>query len=286
MLKYNLFLVYIFTLNVLLGQSSSWFEQKSERSHGVFVDWGYNISAYTRSDIRFTGVDYDFTFYGVEAKDRPTPFDPKIYLKLSQFTIPQYNLRIGFDYKGKWVFAFAVDHMKYVLNDIYQNKTVKGYINVNDFPLNENFDGSERQISNYLTIEHTDGLNYLNFEVFRKWSVLQLKNVKGKPFFEWNILAGMSLGVLLPKTNARVLGKERNDAFHLAGYGVSANIGSSFTFFRYLQLKTFLKGGAINMPDIITAGIDKPDRARQSFGFIQYNFLIGFNVPIRNQRSK
>ena len=51
--------------------------------------------------------------------------------------------------------------------------------------------------------------------------------------FQINATEGIGGGVLLPKTNAKLLNKDRHDDFHLSGYGVSAKIGLNFTIFKY-----------------------------------------------------
>lgn len=50
--------------------------------------WGWNRATHTKSDIHFTGNDYDFTLNDVVAKDRQSPWDPAIYLNPANLTIP------------------------------------------------------------------------------------------------------------------------------------------------------------------------------------------------------
>jgi hypothetical protein len=48
--------------------------------------------------LRFIGPGYDFTLKGVQAKDRPSE-DFKTYVSLTDFTVPQFNFRIGYNIK-------------------------------------------------------------------------------------------------------------------------------------------------------------------------------------------
>jgi hypothetical protein len=66
----------------------------------LFLYWGYNRSAFTRSNLRFSGPDYDFTLHRVSAKDRPSKLD-WVYIKPTTFTIPQYQYRIGYFFKDR-----------------------------------------------------------------------------------------------------------------------------------------------------------------------------------------
>ena len=89
-----------------------------------------------------------------------------------------------------------------------------------------------------------------------------------------NLTEGLGAGVLLPKTNTRLLGKERYDEFHLAGYGLSAKVGLNFTFFKHFFIQTELKGGYIDMNDIRTTKYTS-DSASQHFWFLQRIISFG-----------
>ena len=45
------------------------------RKGSFYFYWGWNRDAYTKSDISFSGNDYNFTLDNVVAKDRQSPFD-------------------------------------------------------------------------------------------------------------------------------------------------------------------------------------------------------------------
>ena len=81
-------------------------------------------------------------------------------------------------------------------------------------------------------------------------------------------------GVLLPKTNTTLLGKERYDEFHLAGYGLSGKVGLNFTFFKHFFIQAEVKGGYINMNDIRTTN-NTADKASQDFWFFQRIIAVG-----------
>ena len=85
---------------------------------------------------------------------------------------------------------------------------------------------------------------------------------------------GAGGGFLYPKTNTKLLGKERYDEFHVSGYGFSAKAGLNITFLKYFFIQGELKGGYINMKDIRTTQ-DKADRAEQDFWFFQRILVIG-----------
>ena len=92
--------------------------------------------------------------------------------------------------------------------------------------------------------------------------------------FQLNITEGLGAGVLYPKSNTTLLGKDTYDEFHLSGYGFSATVGLNLTFFKYFFIQTDLRGGFINMPDIRTTS-NANESASQHFWFLQRVFSIG-----------
>lgn len=238
--------------------------------------WGWNRGHYSTSDIRFKGSDYDFTLNNVKADDKPKPFGI-YYLKPNELTIPQTNFRVGYFFKENYTISLGLDHMKYVMrND--QTVKIDGTINTGG-----EFDGTYNNddivlTEDFLTFEHTDGLNYINAEVSRfdnldNWLKFPVKNI------DINLTEGVGVGVLYPKTNTTLLGKERYDEFHVSGYGISAHVGLNITFFKYFFIQSNFKVGYINMQDIRTTN-DKVDSASQHFTFIENMYVFGakFNL--------
>ena len=88
------------------------------------------------------------------------------------------------------------------------------------------------------------------------------------------ITEGLGAGVLYPKTNAKLLSKNRQDEFHIAGYGVSARAGLNITFFKYFFIQGDIKGGFINMPNIRTTS-SSSDTASQHFFYFERIISLG-----------
>ena len=237
-----------------------------------FVYWGGNRESYSDSDIRFKGADYDFTIYNVEAHDKPKGWHVD-YINPSKMTIPQTNFRMGYFISDKYNISLGVDHMKYVMS---QNRRVKysGYY-PNQGTYDENPTADELTLDeNFLTFEHTDGLNYINTEISRFEDISKLFKIQNTDKFQLNLQGGIGGGILYPKTNAKLLGKERHDDFHVSGYGVSAKAGINLTFFKHFFIMYDIKGGYINMNDIRTTA-ESTDTAQQDFFFFQKTIALG-----------
>jgi hypothetical protein len=126
----------------------------------------------------------------------------------------------------------------------------------------------------FLTYEHTDGLNYVNTEVSRHDDISKWFRLPNIDKVQINLTEGLGGGVLYPKTNTKLLGKERHDDFHISGYGVSAKAGINITFYKHFYIQGELKGGYINMQDIKTTA-SNDDSAFQDFFFFQRIIAFG-----------
>ncbi|WP_298370040.1 hypothetical protein [uncultured Lutibacter sp.] len=241
----------------------------------MFVYWGWNRGHFSNSDITFKGEDYNFTLKDVVSDDKPKPFGI-YYFKPDEITIPQTNFRIGYFFKENYTVALGVDHMKYVMRN---NQTVNYS---GSLPAGSEIYTSTGNVINlsedFLTFEHTDGLNYVNVEVSRfdnldNWLKFPIKNI------DINLTEGVGVGVLYPKTNTKLLGKERYDQFHVSGYGVSAHVGLNITFFKCFFIQSNIKAGYINMGDIRTTA-STSDSAKQHFTFFENMYVFGarFNI--------
>jgi hypothetical protein len=248
-------------------------QESSSKKGSFYFYWGWNWDAFTNSDIRFKGEDYDFTLHEVQSRDKQFPFESGTYLNIGRMTIPQYNFRIGYYFRDNWEVSFGADHMKYVMQQ-NQFTRIDGFIGEAYGDFAGTYRGEAIQLSrDFLQFEHTDGLNYLNLELRRRDDVLNYRN------FQLNILEGMGMGALVPKTNTVLLGKERYDEFHTSGFGISAVLALNFSFYRYFFVQTEFKSGYINMFNIRTTA-DKMDTAEQSFYFAQINAVLGFRISL------
>ncbi len=237
-----------------------------------FISWGGNRESYSNSDIHFRGKDYNFTLYDVEAIDKPKGWHCD-YINPLRMTIPQTNFRLGYFISDHYSIALAVDHMKYVMN---QNQSVNFtgmYPNAGTY--GETLPNNQVLLTeNFLTFEHTDGLNYVHSEVSRFDDISKLFRITNTDIIQINITEGLGGGILYPKTNTQLLGRKRHDDFHISGYGFSAKAGINITFLKHFYIQGELKGGYINMPNIRTTE-NSSDSASQHFLFFQRIFALG-----------
>ncbi len=234
----------------------------------MFIFWGWNRAAFSKSDIRFKGNGYDFTLNNVVAHDRPSALSWD-YINPGELSAPQFNFRYAYFIKDNLALVFSQDHMKYVMD---QNQTAKFNGQISDptyaaMIKNEQVDLTDEQ---FLTFEHTDGLNYINI------GLEKYKNILSKKNFDIFWSYGGGAGALMPKSNVKLFGNERSDRYHFAGFGLDARTNINFVFWNHIMARVEGKFGYINMPDIKTTLNNKPDKASQDFVFYQVNFGVGY----------
>lgn len=260
-----------------------------------FVMWGGNRESYSDSDVNFRGKDYNFTVDNMAAHDKPKGWHID-YVNPVNMTIPQTNLRFGYFFSDHYSVAIGVDHMKYVMTQ-NQIANVTGNINLpandpgsiyngiyNNTPVDMSQGGAqeggyENGITPpngpaFLMYEHTDGLNYVHTEVARFDDISKWFGLPNIDKVQINLTEGLGAGLLYPKTNTTLLGKERHDDFHVSGYGISAKAGLNITFFKHFYVQGELKGGYIDMKDIRTT-LSSEDRASQHFTYFQRILAVG-----------
>jgi len=261
------------TNNVIAQETTEIQNKYTTHNKGkFFISWGGNRDTYSKSDITFTGEDYNFTLENVEAHDKPKGWHVD-YINPSRMTIPQTNFRMGYFLSDHYSIAIGVDHMKYVMTQD-QTVTSDGY-----YPKLGSYDeilpNSQVLLTEeFLKYEHTDGLNYINTEVSRHDDISSLFHIENTDKIQINLTEGAGFGLLYPKTNTTLLGKERHDDFHVSGYGTSLKAGLNVTFFKHFYLQGELKGGYINMQDIRTTQSTE-DSASQDFFFFQRIIAVG-----------
>jgi hypothetical protein len=270
---FSAFLITLFINNTIAQENTVVQDRYTNHNKGkFFISWGGNRDSYTKSDITFRGKDYNFTLDNVQAHDKPKGWHVD-YLNPARMTIPQTNLKLGYFINDHYSVAIGVDHMKYVMT---QDKTVNidGYY-PNPGSYDELLPNNQVLLTEeFLTFEHTDGLNYVNTEFSRHDDISSIFKIGNTDKIQVNLTEGIGFGLLYPKTNTKLLGKERHDDFHVSGYGTSLKAGLNVTFFKHFYIQGELKGGYINMQDIRTT-LSSEDTASQDFFFFQRIIAIG-----------
>lgn len=270
-----------FLLSLLsLATFSQQADSVKRKKHNFFFYWGYNRSAYSKSDITMKAANYNYTLHDVVAHDRPSPFDPNIYFNPKWLSIPQFNVRAGYQLNEKWWISGGYDHMKYVV-DAYQNTSISGTIDSSASQLYAGeYDNTPMVLDDkeFLHFEHTDGLNFISIDMEYVSNIWKSKNTK----FNFEHRAGAGLGILYPRTDVNIFGVKNANIFNLAGMGVSLKSQFRLNMWKVLFVQLSGKVGGITMPRITTSGYNG-DYAKQSFLFAEVFWVVGVRFGFGEQ---
>ena len=239
--------------------------------------WGYNHSAYTKSDLQLIGEGYDFTLSKVAAEDRPEPFS-SVYFNPTKITIPQFNIRLGYNFWNNFNLSLGYDHMKYVIRN-NQDVSINGYVTPGiDEQWSGNYNGETVPLNDkHFHYENSDGLNYIRLQLTR---VDQWYRTKKTGWFAINSLMGVSTGMVLSFNDLNFAGDFTRRTISASGYGISGHLGVRFEFWRHLFVQTNLAGGFIHQVNVKTRPTGT-DHAKQRFGYIASETVVGFLFYIR-----
>lgn len=267
--------------NTNTPNSKSIFNPENKRNFSrkgdFYFHWGYNNSWYGKSDIRFTGPNYDFKLHDVVSHDRQSKLSWE-YLNPGLITVPQYNIRVGYFIKDNYSISIGWDHMKYVM-DIPQTVAITGHIGANITPENVptgalagDYNGQSINVKeSMLTFEHTDGFNYANVEVERYDDIWVAPGGNTSLTLE----TGLGGGLIVPRSDVRLFGLGRNNHWNVSGYGVSAKVGLKFYIWKHVYLQNTTKFGATNLKQIHTTGWDEYDKASQKINYVENMTVVG-----------
>lgn len=269
-----IFTVLLFTL----------FSQAQTKKNFYFFTWGYNRAVYTKSNIHFTGDNYDFTLKKVVAKDRPTHLDNTTifgtYLNPKFLTIPQFNCHFGRKFKDKWAVSIGWDHMKYVMsaNQIVQiTGDIATEVSNPKIPTNQyagHYEGQNIQLTkDFLTFEHTDGYNIVSVDVDRFFNLYR----SNYQHLAITANCGAGIAMVVPRSDVRLFGVGANHPWNISGEGLLVKAGLQCHFSKYFYIEAVAKSGATYLQAIPTTG-RKGDIAKQAIGFLEGVVQLGVKI--------
>lgn len=256
-------------------------KKKDSHSKGTLWGyWGYNRSIYTKSDIRFVGPGYDFTLAGARAHDNQAN-EFGTYINPATLTVPQFNIRLGYNFWENWSLSAGYDHMKYVFadqNEVFLSGKIDPNVdNVTNWSGTYNAEPvvTARKTFHY---ENSDGLNFLRLELTRIDRLLRLGD---REQFVITSNLGLSLGGVLSYNDFTFAGSATVRTISMSGYGISAHISPRFEFFRHVFIQPIFTGGFMNQVRVKTRPNNASSYAKQKFGFMELSTVLGFFAYIR-----
>lgn len=276
----------LFFAVVLLISVNSFSQIKKEKRRvsnekgAMFVSWGFNRSAYTKSTLRLVGSGYDFSMHYAKATDHQSPIGSGDY-SITSISVPQYNFKVGYCYKKKWSIQLGLDHMKYVFSD--NNRVVlNGFVSIdtntvsfgNSQPIGKGFIESKSIKTNKNDFQYSNlkGLNYIHAEL--GWTEkLWVPGRKGN--FVLSASLGLGTGIILSYSDLYYDGIQNSATRSVSGYGLSGFAGLRTEFFKNFFLYTNFSTGFLHKIHEKTSLEDHSAYASQFFGFSQIEAGVG-----------
>lgn len=247
--------------------------KKISNAKGTFWGyWGYNRSAYSKSDLTFKGHGYDFTLSGASASDNPSKKFTE-YVSLKTITVPQFNVRFGYYFTNKYALSIGYDHMKYLFDDA-NHVLLNGHIQPGlDSTWSGDYVNQEVVTNrNNFHYENSNGLNYIRLQVTRTDKFYQTRDKR------FALSSNLSLGTGCVLTINDFLFAEKFDRYtaSISGYGISGHASLRFEFFRHVFIQPEISGGSINLSHVRNRKEDKTAYTQQQFWYGQRNLVVGF----------
>lgn len=243
--------------------------------------WGYNRAAYTKSKIHFVGNGYDFTLSGVRAKDRPANKLSQ-YIDPTKFTVPQFNLRIGYNFANYWNISLGYDHLKYVMvhgPEYLLNGEISNGVDANwSGSYQDKLVTTEENSFHY---ENTNGMNYIRVELSRVKNLIRNE----KDNFTLTSLIGVSSGAILSFNDFTFGGKKDVETLSLSGIGISMHSGLRFEFFKHFFIQPNFSLGYLRQIQVKTRPTEYSALASQHLGYMEGNITLGALFYIRPTNS-
>jgi hypothetical protein len=271
MKKLLIIFLLIFSSTTLQAQYKQ--QKKSTAKGTLFCYWGYNRSIYTPSTIRFIGPGYDFKLKGVQAVDRPSR-NLAEYVNFNTFTVPQFDVRIGYNFKRNWAISLGYEHMKYVMKHgptYYLSGTISPGID-QATGWSGTYSG-DSVVTNETTFhyENTNGLNYINFQLTNVFKIYQSQ--KGNVAL--TTLMGVGAGPILSYNDFTFAGEKSMETVSLSGLGASGHFGLRAEFFKHFFVAANVQGGFIGQYRVKTRPNDYDSHAKQAFLYGQRDIVVG-----------
>lgn len=268
-------LIALLTVTTAFSQEPKLLSSASSRKDEgrFFFFWGYNRSIYSKGDIHVKGEGYDFTAEKVKADDDPEAFDPNIYFNITKLTIPQFNFRAGYFLTERTCISLGWDHLKYRTNHQQTVNVTGDYVKNGEVIT---YDNEPIYLTNrFFHLEHTDGLNYIRFNLDYKipalWNKAHTVGI--------DLMPGVGLGPVCPWTDAVLDGKQYRTFFRPAGAAISTNLTVRANIGKSFFIQTTGRVGGVKLIDVY---IDPNIRAKQQFFYGEFNITAGCTFGFKN----
>lgn len=255
----------IFSLNTSNAQPGN---KPKRKKHTLYASWGYNKEWYTRSSIHVSQPELNnhYTLRHVTASDHPG-WDEKSIFK-QQFTIPQYNYRIGYMFNEEKGMGIEInfDHTKYIIDE-GQIVNLDGTLNGKSTNMNIIFNHA-----NGFYYYLNNGANFLLFNFVKRWKLINDR----KEWIKIDAFGKIGVGPVIPHVENSFFGKDNEPHFQIGGWNAGIEGVVRATIFKYGYIEYCNKLDYARYSGLrIYKG-----KVHHNFGTYEMILNIGVSVPL------
>jgi hypothetical protein len=264
-----------------------------------YIYWGYHRNFYAPSDIHFKSDRYDFTLLDAKANDMPANKDQ--YFKLKEFSVPQFNFRMGTELKNNWFLSLGYDHHKYRLTQT-QNMKIEGNIDPSALAYYKpdpadggtyvgSFSSGDTILykRSFMDFHHSNGMNYIRVQLEKRGTIFQFPKIKSRI----DLYGGLGTGAVICWTDFTFMRQRYLNNLHFSGIGISAVYGARFVINDCFFIQHGFQNGINYLFDIqlekhaVANGTnDGGARASQTIHYFERGVQVGYTFKIGQKKNK
>ena len=278
LIRISILLVACFSPLLLQAQNA---KAKNSTFAGNFnFSIGLGSNFYSKSNLKFSGSGYDFSLDDVGLWQNSPAFSMPDFSKLLS---NQYAISVGYNIRRGVNLSLGIDRLKYGIKP-GQSVFLNGYVS------------SEMDTVSNLSGQYTDelinldsariqfgsdvGMSFVNIELNFMQNLYRTKRRN----FVVNAIYGIGAGVLHTNSTFNFGGFEESKS-SLSGFGVNANAGLRFEFFKYFYLQPNLSAAFLDQIGVYTHQNAAKNKVSHFFGAFNTTISAGVIVYLKSKKD-
>jgi hypothetical protein len=276
----RIFILFFACFSPLFLQAQNAKAQNSMFAGNFNISIGLGSNFYSKSNLKFSGSGYDFSLDDVALWQNSPAFSMPDFSKLLS---NQYAISVGYNIRRGVNLSLGIDRLKYGIKP-GQSVFLNGYVN------------SEMDTVSNLSGQYTDelinldsariqfgsnvGMSYVSIELNLMQNLYRTKRRN----FVVNAIYGIGAGVLHTNSTFNFGGFQESKS-SLSGFGVNANAGLRFEFFKYFYLQPNLSANFLNQVSVRTHQNASKNIGSHFFSAFNSSISAGIIIYIKSKKD-
>ena len=263
---------------VLISQNGK--ANNSAYAGNINFSLGFGSNFYSHSTLKFSGSGYNFSLKKVGLWQNSPAFSIPDFSKLLS---NQYAISVGYNIRRGVNLSLGIDRLKYGIKP-GQSVFLNGYVssemdtvsNLSGQYTNEliNLDSARIQFGSDV------GMSFVSIELNLMQNLYRTKRRN----FVVNAIYGIGAGVLHTNSTFNFGGFEESKS-SLSGFGVNANAGLRFEFFKYFYVQPNLSASFLDQISVRTHQNATKNTVSHLFGAFNSSISAGFIIYLKSKKD-